>query len=974
MLIAALICLQSPIDLSDLPVLDDRALARAEGDWLLGDVQAEARIGRDEAGTTLILDNGLLRREVRMEGNAATVAFDNLMTGAPVLRAVRPEARIVLDGVAYDIGGLVGQPNHAYLDPAWLAAMTPDPGACTVVGFEVVEPVERLVWKRVRHHAPGVAWPPKGVALRLDFEVPERLDVGVSVHYELYDGVPVLAKWLSIRNGRNEPLVVDDFTVDVLAAVEHDSFVETRGGSARSPHIHVEAEYSMGGMTPFNAGRHAVRWLSDPLYSSQVNYERTTPCLLEVGPENKVLRTLRPGGGFESFRSFTCLYDSEDRTRNSLTLARFYRTVAPWSTENPLMMHVRFADEETVHTAIDQCAEVGFEMVILTFGSGFNMEDDSPETLARMKGYADYARAKGVEIGGYSLLSSRRIEPDGDNCINPETGEPGGMIHGGTPALASDWGQRYLATVRRFYEETGFMLLEHDGPYPGNLDAAARPPLQSGVEDSRYVNWSQSADLYRWLRSRGVYINAPDWYYLVGANKCAMGYREVNWSLPRTQQVIHTRQNIYDGTRYKLPAMGWMFVPLTQYHGGGEAATVEPLDEHLEHYELMLASNLGAGVQACYRGPRLFDTDRTRDVVARWVAWFKEHRDILESPIVHSASRRADGRDLDWMLHASPVLPEKGMLLLFNPLDEPVQRELEVDLYYTGLSGAAMAVYANREATELRLNEAQVARVPIFVPARGVASIAFRGPLGANRAAPPEKHEPTEARRELTESLVLEALDGEALFTIVGGIKPVSSGIWKTPLDVDDPDLGAIELVREALAVFRTDKLFADVVTISHEFGGARSAEAVVVDKSALAGTIRKHAEFFGSLGITPSSHPLQVIVTVENLPKLEQLRGYGYLFGYPDYAVDFFVEAEAKRDESGEFVPRDFVKVPTFTPLASFVWAAPKGHEQNEVDRAILEPASEILKAYRSLRVKHIGVNDRDSLGLLRELLLTLN
>ena len=119
-----------------------------------------------------------------------------------------------------------------------------------------------------------------------------------------------------------------------------------------------------------------------------------------------------------------------------------------------------------------------------------------------------------------------------------------------------------------------------------------------------------------------------------------MGYREVNWSLPRAQQVILTRQNIYDGTWYKTPSMGWMFVPLTQYHGGGAAATIEPLDEHLEHYERMLTSNLALGVQACYRGPRLYDTDRTKAMVKQWVDWFKQYRNILESDMIHG--RRAE--------------------------------------------------------------------------------------------------------------------------------------------------------------------------------------------------------------------------------------------------------------------------------------------------------------------------------------------
>jgi hypothetical protein len=130
-----------------------------------------------------------------------------------------------------------------------------------------------------------------------------------------------------------------------------------------------------------------------------------------------------------------------------------------------------------------------------------------------------------------------------------------------------------------------------------------------------------------------------------------------------------------------------MFVPLTQYHGGGSAATIEPLDAHRDHYRRMLQSNLAFGVQACYRGPRLYDTDRTRQLVEQWVVWFKKYRDILESDVIHG--RRADGRDLDWMLHVNPKLNHRGLLVVFNPRGEPVQKRLQVNLYYTGLTDNA---------------------------------------------------------------------------------------------------------------------------------------------------------------------------------------------------------------------------------------------------------------------------------------------
>jgi len=178
-----------------------------------------------------------------------------------------------------------------------------------------------------------------------------------------------------------------------------------------------------------------------------------------------------------------------------------------------------------------------------------------------------------------------------------------------------------------------------------------------------------------------------DYYYLVGSNKCGMGYRETNWSLPRALQAIHTRQNIYDGTWIKTPSMGWMFVPLVQYHGGGAAATIEPLDQHLGHYEAMMISNLGLGVQACYRGLRLYDTERTKAMVKSCVAWYKKYRDILESDMIHG--RRAEGRDLDWMLHVNPKLKEKGLLAAYNPTNHAIAKTIRLPLYCTGLARAA---------------------------------------------------------------------------------------------------------------------------------------------------------------------------------------------------------------------------------------------------------------------------------------------
>lgn len=422
---------------------------------------------------------------------------------------------------------------------------------------------------------------------------------------------------------------------------------------------------------------------------------------MEVAPPTGPGVTLKPGESCKSFTVFELLHDSTDRERRGLGVRKVYRALAPWTTESPIMLHLTSTETETVRTAIDQAAECGFEMVILSFGSGLNMEDASAQNIAKYKAFADYAHQKGLEIGGYSLLASRHID-DANDAINPATMKPGGMRFGHSPCLLSQWGLRYFDNIQKFIEETGFDLLEHDGSYPGDVCASTSHPGHVGLADSQWKQFWKIAGFYRWCRARGTFLNVPDTYFFQGSNKTGMGYRESNWSLPREQQHIHARQNLFDGTWEKSPTMGWMFVPLVQYHGGGAAATIEPLKEHLSDYKQHLINNFGFGAQACYRGPRLYDSPETKQVVVEAVEWFKKYRDILESDVVHL--RRADGRSLDAVLHVNPLLDTRGLMVVFNPTNEVVSEEITVPLYYTGLTESARLYESDAAVVERKLS------------------------------------------------------------------------------------------------------------------------------------------------------------------------------------------------------------------------------------------------------------------------------
>ena len=559
-------------------------------------------------------------------------------------------------------------------------------------------------------------WPPPGK--RIDFryipreEISELTGLEILIHYELYDGIPLICKWITLRNNSRTPVMVDSFTSEILALTEEESAVGDKKNWIL-PNVYVETDYAFGGsMSSESCYEKSVWWVPDPEYKTIVNYNRIQPSMLEcrpgIGPAEKVMA----GASFESFRSWILVNDSSERERNGLAQRRMYRTIAPWITENPIFFHLRYSDDESVKNAVAQCAATGFEKIILSFGSGFNIEDTSIANLKRFRELAEYAHSKGITLGGYSLLASRRIG-SGNDVVMPAGQSP---VFGNSPCLGSLWGEEYFKKLYRFIEYTGFDNFEHDGSYPGDVCAATVHPGHTGLADSQWKQFRTITDFYKWCRERGVYLTVPDWYFLNGSSKTGMGYRESNWSLPRRQQEIIERQNIFDGTWEKTPSMGWMHVPLVEYQGGGDEATIEPLRDHLPHYGQRLADLLGAGVQAAWRGKRLYDAPETMELVKKWVTFYKKHRGILDSDIIHV--KRADGRDIDAILHVNPSTGEKGLLMVYNPLDHEVKKDLTINIYYTGLKNVAMVFENDSIKHQYNISRDYLLTIPVSVHAR----------------------------------------------------------------------------------------------------------------------------------------------------------------------------------------------------------------------------------------------------------------
>ena len=671
----------------NLPTWEIKNERLVDDDWLIHPVSAKAKIYLTPNKKDIILYNGLVKRTFRITPNVVCVGYKNMINGQQLLRSVKPEAKLVIDGYSYNVGGLTGQQENAYLLPEWIDEFKNSDSSFQFISYEVSDIKPLLDWKTKMWTANKKQATGKMIVFKYRSLLPILKGIEVTVNYELYDGLPLICKSVLVKNNGMASVKLNREINEILGMVEEESAVVGSPQQMKKPSgIYVETNYAFNNAMQYNISDQTLHWNTDSTYTSQVNYNFETPCLLEVYTPKAPGIQLQPGHVFNSIRTYELLMDSYDRERRGLAIRKMYRAIAPWTTSNPIFMHLVSKNDEEVRRAIDQCSATNYESVILSFGSHLNMEDTSLANIKKWKELAAYAHSKNIFIGGYSLFSSRKIS-DEDDVIDPATGKPGGAFFGNAPCFGSKWGLAYRDKIKYFFRNTGFNIWENDGPYPGDVCASTTHPGHVGLDDSQWRQMEIQKELYHWLNERGIYINAPDWYFLDGTNKTGIGYREVNFSLPREDQMILNRQNIFDGTWEKTPSMGWGFVPLTRYQGGGTEAILEPLSEHLKDYKQLMMQYYGSGVQACYRGPRLYDTEETKKAVMETIAWYKKYRDILNSDIIHL--RRADGRDWDGILHVNPQLKNKGLLMLYNPLKEKITRTIKVPLYYTGLATTA---------------------------------------------------------------------------------------------------------------------------------------------------------------------------------------------------------------------------------------------------------------------------------------------
>jgi hypothetical protein len=213
------------------------------------------------------------------------------------------------------------------------------------------------------------------------------------------------------------------------------------------------------------------------------------------------------------------------------------------------------------------------------------------------------------------------------------------------------------------------------------------------------------------------------------------------------------------------------------------------------------------------------------------------------------------------------------------------------------------------------------------------------------------------------ERLLLQLLDSEALYTLVGALKPISVGTHSLRLGGDPGERVAGEGLNLLLPVLRCGELETGLLRRKKTFGSSSYIDLAVYSRVGVARTVKSHREFFAGLGVTPEKDPLAILERLEKSSPSDANRGLGYLYGYPAYAVEDFCTRKFGTKKTS---PPSYFEVPTFS--GKFAYPAPRGEKARLEDVVLRESARVVLAEYKRRRERYIGAKKKGVVELLRD------
>lgn len=426
------------------------SIINVRGDWLRSDFTEPVTLNTQQKGK-LTLTNGLIARSFDYSIDFVTTDFYSHEYNASLLRAINPEAIISLDGLIYPIGGVVSNMPRAYLDRDLLMLSKQNDKAFHYDSHQIVAQDVPYPYTPMRGVEPkAVHWPPRGLRLDVHFKAPYwapeyHKSVVATVHYEMFQGIPLLRKWVSITSNSPAASTIEAnvLSVELLSlnqdwgqprfVNEYSAAGEGRLGASK---IYIKTNEPHGTLVTWNQ-EPEVRNTMPGSFDTAVNcsYQMALAVALD-----------KP---FKSFAVHELVVGTLDPERFSLAHHRMLRLLAPQIQESPVFFHMTNSDPKKVRDVIDQLADVGFEMLLYSFGSGFNPESHDPAYIKEIASIVSYAKSRGIEVGGYDLICwTRSVQADW-------MAVDGRNASFGSACFASGWYDKLTDTLDSFIKLTG---------------------------------------------------------------------------------------------------------------------------------------------------------------------------------------------------------------------------------------------------------------------------------------------------------------------------------------------------------------------------------------------------------------------------------------------------------------------------------------------------------------------------------------
>jgi hypothetical protein len=224
-------------------------------------------------------------------------------------------------------------------------------------------------------------------------------------------------------------------------------------------------------------------------------------------------------------------------------------------------------------------------------------------------------------------------------------------------------------------------------------------------------------------------------------------------------------------------------------------------------------------------------------------------------------------------------------------------------------------------------------------------------------------------------------LDNVALYTMVGDIKPVSCMSVKCYTKYE-----SVTRRNDKRVIKRTDELRQIVKKMNNEdlhfaiYNPQRAymikkedtsrvwriPDLLIMNKCLVKKAIKDEKDFFESIDINEDSNMDSIAKKVfidQTCDSLNE-KAQGLLFGYPKYAIDFFINADrgyVKND-------RKPIKIPAYDKKSDFVFVVPIGHQLSQEDSLIIDKASMVLEKYKTKRRKYINLFKHQPYELYKE------